>query len=79
MTLQLGADTHSIVSTALGAGGPEQMDEAIHALERRIRLYEIALAAFPVFATADPITPPNCVNPSSLSIRKEAISIEHYE
>lgn len=44
MILQLGADTHSIVSTALGVGGPEQMDEAIHALERRIRLYEIALA-----------------------------------
>ena len=44
MILHLGADTHRIVSTALGACGPEEMDEAIHALERRIRLYEIALA-----------------------------------
>ena len=44
MVLQLGADTHGIVSTALGAGGPEEMDEAIHALERRIRLYETALS-----------------------------------
>lgn len=44
MILQLSTTTQGIVSTALNADGPEQMDEAIHALERRIRLYEIALA-----------------------------------
>jgi AcrR family transcriptional regulator len=44
MILQLGTATQSIVSAALGAGSPEQMDEAIRALERRIKLYEIALA-----------------------------------
>jgi hypothetical protein len=44
MILQLSTTTRSIVSTALDAGSPEQTDEAIHALERRIRLYEIALA-----------------------------------
>jgi hypothetical protein len=32
------------VSAALDAGSPEQMDEAIQALERRINLYEIVLA-----------------------------------
>jgi AcrR family transcriptional regulator len=44
MILQLSTTTHSIVSAALDAGSPEQMDEAIQALERRINLYEIALA-----------------------------------
>jgi AcrR family transcriptional regulator len=44
MILQLGTATQTIVSAALGADGPVDMDEAIGALERRIRLYEIALA-----------------------------------
>jgi AcrR family transcriptional regulator len=44
MILQLSTTTRSIVSAALDAGSPKQMDEAIAMLERRVRLYEIALA-----------------------------------
>jgi AcrR family transcriptional regulator len=44
MILQLSTATHGIVSAARHAGSPEQVNEAIHTLERRIRLYEIALA-----------------------------------
>ena len=44
MILQLGTATHGIVARALAAGNVDQMNEAIHALERRVRLYEIALS-----------------------------------
>jgi AcrR family transcriptional regulator len=44
MILQLGTATHGIMARALTAGNVDQMNEAIHALERRVRLYEIALS-----------------------------------
>lgn len=44
MILQLSMTTHSIVSAALNADGPERIDEATHSLERRVRLHEIVLA-----------------------------------
>lgn len=44
MILQLGTATHGIVARALAAGNMDQMNEEIHALERRVRLYEIALS-----------------------------------
>ena len=43
MMLQLGASTHGIVARAVAAASPEQISKAIRALERRIRLYELAL------------------------------------
>jgi AcrR family transcriptional regulator len=43
MILQLGTATHGIVARALVADNADQIDEAIQALERRIRLYEVAL------------------------------------
>jgi AcrR family transcriptional regulator len=43
LLLQLGASTHSIVARAIAAGSTDQMNEAIRTLERRIRLYEVAL------------------------------------
>jgi AcrR family transcriptional regulator len=42
MLLQLGAATHAIIARAITVDGAE-LDDAIAALERRIRLYEIAL------------------------------------
>jgi AcrR family transcriptional regulator len=44
MILQLGTATHGIVARALAAGNEDQMTEAIHALERRVSLYEITLS-----------------------------------
>jgi hypothetical protein len=43
MILQLGTSTYGIMARALAAGDADQMDEAIQALERRVRLYEMAL------------------------------------
>lgn len=43
MILRLGGATHGIVARALVADNMDQMNEAIHALEQRIKLYEIAL------------------------------------
>jgi AcrR family transcriptional regulator len=43
MLLQLGGATHGILARAVAAGSAEQMNIAIRALERRIRLYELAL------------------------------------
>jgi AcrR family transcriptional regulator len=42
--LQAGAATHGIVARALTGDGPAALDAAIRTLERRIRLYEVALA-----------------------------------
>jgi AcrR family transcriptional regulator len=44
MILHLGTATHGIVARALAAGNVDQMNDAIHALERRVRLYEITLS-----------------------------------
>jgi AcrR family transcriptional regulator len=43
MLLQLGAATHGLVARALAAGSPVEMNKAIRALEKRIKLYEVAL------------------------------------
>jgi AcrR family transcriptional regulator len=43
MLLQLGAATHGIVARAIAASSATGMRKAIRALERRIKLYEIAL------------------------------------
>jgi AcrR family transcriptional regulator len=43
MLLQLGAATHSIVARALAADSEAAMSKAIRILDRRIKLYEIAL------------------------------------
>ena len=43
MLLHLGAATHGLVARAIAADTPDQMNRAIRALEKRIKLYEIAL------------------------------------
>ena len=43
LMLQLGAATHGIVAQAIAASSDDRMNEAIRALERRIKLYEVAL------------------------------------
>jgi AcrR family transcriptional regulator len=43
MLLQLGAATHGLVARALAAGSAVEMNKAIRALEKRIKLYEVAL------------------------------------
>ena len=43
MLLQLGTATHGIVARAIAAHSADEMNEAIFALEQRIKLYEIAL------------------------------------
>lgn len=45
MLLQLSTATHGVIAKAIASDNPDQMDEAIDALERRLRLYEIALNA----------------------------------
>jgi AcrR family transcriptional regulator len=43
MLLQLGAATHGIVARAIAGDSKAEWDAAIRALERRIKLYEVAL------------------------------------
>src|SRR5262249_44512373 len=43
MLLQLGAATHGLVARALAAGSTAEVNKAIRALEKRVRLYEVAL------------------------------------
>lgn len=43
MLLQLGAATHGIIARAIAGDSKAEWEAAIHALERRIRLYEIAI------------------------------------
>ncbi|MEH2511623.1 AcrR family transcriptional regulator [Nitrobacteraceae bacterium AZCC 1564] len=43
MMMQLSAATHGMVARALAASSSRQLEDTIDALERRIRLYEIAL------------------------------------
>jgi len=43
MLLQLGAATHGIVARAIAGDSEAEWNAAIRALERRIKLYEIAL------------------------------------
>jgi AcrR family transcriptional regulator len=43
MLLQLGAATHGIVARAIAASSATELNKAIRALDRRIKLYEIAL------------------------------------
>ncbi|TPM37264.1 TetR/AcrR family transcriptional regulator [Mesorhizobium sp. B2-3-4] len=41
--MQFGMATHDVIAKAITAGGDADMEVAIEALERRVRLYEIAL------------------------------------
>lgn len=43
MMMQLSAATHGMVTRALAASNARQLEDSIDAIERRIRLYEIAL------------------------------------